>query len=210
MLLLHKSPEYWAREATLTELQAEVRSIDTFDESIAQVLDFVYVDRCMRALTRVHDTSREDALALADHLERVAHDSVRDELDQLERPYFARWRLLSEIMQRAATRLEVPLRILERRHVRDILLHLYRAGGRVAQSELTLIPNEGQRSVTLKLMEQWDLIVRHANGQLRFVSITELGRLAIHEDVAAEKSARSPSTLQRGCTYMFEPARAAS
>lgn len=209
-MLRHKSPEYWAREATLAELQAEVRSVDTFDESIAQVLDFVYVDRCMRALARVHDTSREDALALADHLQRVAHDSVREELDRLERPYFARWRLLSEIMHRAAMRLEVPLRILERRHVRDILLLLYRAGGRVAQSDLTLIPNEGQRSVTLKLMEQWDLIMRHANGQLRFVSITELGRLAIQEDVAAEKSARSPSTLQRGCTYMFESARAAS
>ena len=207
MLLLHKSPEYWAREATLTELQAEVRSIDTFDESIAQVLDFVYVDRCMRALARVHDTSREDALALADHLERLAHASVRDELDELERPYFARWRLLSEIMHRAAMRLEVPIQILERRHVRDVLLHLYRAGGRVARSELTQIPDEGQRSVTLKLMEQWDLIMRQANGQPRIVSITELGRLAIREDVAAEKRVRSTSALQRGCANMFEPAR---
>jgi hypothetical protein len=209
-MLSNRSPEYWARDATLTELQAEVRKVDGFDDLTAQILDFVYVDRCMRALARVQDTSREDALALADHLERVAHDSVRDELDQLDRPYFARWRLLSEIMRRAASRLEVPLRILERRHVRDILVQLHRAGGRVAQGDLTLIPNEGQRSVTLKLMEQWDLIVRHASGQLRFVSITALGRLAIQDEVAAEKSARSPSTLQRGCMYMSEPARAAS
>ena len=209
-MLLNKSPEYWAREATLAELQAEVRKLDTFDEPTAEVLDSVYVDRCMHALARVHENSREDALALADHLERVAHDSVRDELDRLERPYFARWRLLSEIMSRAAMRVEVPLRILERRHVRDILLQLYRAGGRVAQSDLTRIPNEGQRSATLKLMEQWDLIMRHANGQLRFVSITELGRLAIQEDVAADKSARPSATLQRGSTYMYEPARAAS
>jgi hypothetical protein len=210
-MLLDKSPEYWAREATLAELQAEVRSIDTFDESIAQVLDFVYVDRCMRALTRVHDTSREDALALADHLERAAHDSVREELDGLERPYFARWRLLSEIMHRAAMRLEVPLRILERRHVRDILLQLYRAGGRVAQSDLTLIPNEGQRSVTLKLMEQWDLIVRHANGQPRIVSITELGRLAIRDDIANQAPARPPATrVERGAATMYAVARAVS
>jgi len=209
-MLLSKSPEYWAREATLAELQAEIRKLETFDEPTAEVLDSVYVDRCMRALSRVHDRSREDALALADHLERVAHDTVREELDRLERPYFARWRLLSEIMHRAAMRLEVPRRILERRHVRDILLQLYRAGGRVAQSDLTLIPNEGQRSVTLKLMEQWDLIMRHANGQLRFVSITELGRLAIHEDIAADTSARPSARLQRGCTYMYEPARTAS
>jgi hypothetical protein len=209
-MLLIKSPEYWAREATLAELQAEVRRLDTFDEQTAEVLDSVYIDRCMRMLARVHDGSRDDALALADHLERVAHDSVRDELDQLERPYFARWRLLSEIMSRAALRLEVPNRILERRHVRDILLQLHRAGGRVAQGDLTLIPNEGQRSVTLKLMEQWDLIVRRANGQQRFVSITELGRLAVQDDVAASLAV-SPSRarIERGC-HMTEPARAAS
>lgn len=209
-MLLTKSPEYWAREATLAELQAEVRKLDTFDEQTAEVLDSVYVDRCMRILARTHDGSRQDALALADHLERVAHDSVREELDRLERPYFARWRLLSEIMARAALRLEIPTRILERRHVREILLQLHRAGGRIAQGDLTLIPNEGQRSVTLKLMEQWDLIVRHANGQPRFVSITELGRLAIHEDVLAEESTRPSMTLQRGCMYMYEPTRAAS
>lgn len=145
------------------------------------------------------------------HVFRGDASAIRpSELDQLKRPYFARWRLLSEIMHCAAMRLEVLLRILERRHVRDILLQLYRAGGRVAQSDLTLIPNEGQRSAALKLMEQWDLIMRHANGQLRFVSITELGRVAIKEDVAAEKPIRSPATLQRPCTYMYEPARAAS
>src|ERR1700759_1809510 len=182
-MLRIKPPEYWAREATLAELQDEVRKLDTFDEQTAEVLDSVYIDRCMRTLARVHDSSRQGALALADHLERVAHDTVRDELDRLERPYFARWRLLSEIMSRAAMRLEVPLRILERRHVREILLQLHRAGGSVAQGDLTQIPNEGQRSVTLKLMEQWDLIARQANGQQRFVSITELGRLSIQEDI---------------------------
>ena len=186
-MLLIKSPEYWAREATLAELQAEVRKLDTFDEQTAEVLDFAYIDRCMRILAHVHDGSREDALALADHLERVAHDSVRNELDQLERPYSARWRLLSEIMSRAAMRLETPIPILERRHVREILLQLHRGGGRIAQGDLTLIPSESQRSVTLKLMEQWDLVVRHANGQQQFISITELGRLAIHEDVIADE-----------------------
>jgi hypothetical protein len=209
-MLLTKSPEYWAREATLAELQAEVRKLDTFDEQNAEVLDSVYVDRCMRILARVHDGSRDDALALADHLERVAHDSVRDELDRLERPYFARWRLLSEIMSRGALRLEVPNRILERRHVREILLQLHCAGGRVAQGDLTLIPNEGQRSVTLKLMEQWDLIIRQANGQQRFVSITELGRLAIKDDIAARvTTSSSRARIERGCR-MTEPVRAAS
>jgi hypothetical protein len=209
-MLLIKSPEYWAREATLSELQAEVRKLDAFDEQTAEVLDSVYIDRCMRILARVHEGSREDALALADHLERVAHDSVRDELDRLERPYFARWRLLSEILSRAAMRLEVPHRILERRHVREILLQLHRAGGRVAQSDLTMIPNEGQRSVTLKLMEQWDLVTRQASGQTRLVSITDLGRLAIKDDVAAPVAASSSrARIERGCR-MTEPTRAAS
>jgi len=87
------------------------------------------------------------------------------------------------------------------------------AGG-LAQSELTLIPNEGQRSATLKLMEQWDLIERRADGTARLVSITDLGRVAIAEEIAsreavearapgsaARKSAASP--LERGCTYMY-------
>jgi len=208
--LLERSPEYWAREAELDELEAEVRALDALDERTAEVLDFVYIDRCIRTLARVNQGSRADASALADHLERVAHDSVRDELEQLERPYFARWRLLSEIMHRAALRLEVPRKILDRRHVREILLRLHRAGGRAAQGDLTLIPNEGQRSVTLKLMEQWDLITRQASAQLRVVSITELGRLAIHDEIVAAESAQSRTSVMRGCMYMYEPARATS
>src|SRR5262249_28111284 len=104
----------------------------------------------------------------------------------------------------------VPSKILDRRHVRAILLHLHRAGGRAPQSDLTMIPNDGQRSVTLKLMEQWDLITRQASGQLRLVSITDLGRLAIHDDIVAESAARSPATLPRPSTCMYVPARAAS
>jgi hypothetical protein len=209
-MLLERSPEYWAREATIDELQAQVRNIATWTEQVAEVLDFAYVERSMRVLSRAQLGSRDEALALADHLERVAHDSVRPELAKLRRPYHARWRMLSEIMHRCALRLEVPHKVLARKHVREILLHLYTAGGRVAQGDLTLIPNEGQRSATLKLMEQWDLIERRAEGTARIVSITDLGRLAIAEEVASretregrETRARSASTLERGCTYMY-------
>jgi hypothetical protein len=69
-----------------------------------------------------------------------------------------------------------------------------------------MIPNEGQRSATLKLMEQWGLIERRADGTARIVSITDLGRLAIAQDVAREPRegrARSASTIERGCTYMY-------
>lgn len=209
-MLLERSPEYWAREATMDELQAQVRNIATWTEQVAEVLDFAYVERSMRVLSRAQLGSRDEALVLADHLERVAHDSVRPELAKLRRPYHARWRMLSEIMHRCALRLEVPHKVLARKHVREILLHLYTAGGRVAQGDLTLIPNEGQRSATLKLMEQWDLIERRAEGTARIVSITDLGRLAIAEEVASretregrETRARSASTLERGCTYMY-------
>jgi hypothetical protein len=206
-MLLERSPEYWAREATIDELQTQVRNVATWTEQVAEVLDFAYVERSMRALSRTQVGARDEALALADHLERVAHDSVRDELAKLRRPYHARWRLLSEMMQRCALRLEVPHKVLDRKHVREILLRLYTAGGPVAQSELTMIPNEGQRSATLKLMEQWDLVERRADGTARIVSITDLGRLAIAEEVATrearEPRARTVTTIERGCTYMY-------
>lgn len=206
-MLLNRSPEYWAREATLQELQAEVRKLESWTEEVAQVLDFAYVERGMRVLGRTHAGSREEAIALADHLARVAHDSVRAKLDELERPYFARWRLLGELMHRCAMRLDVPHKVLDRKHVRDILLRLHAAGGRIAQGDLTLIPNEGQRSATLKLMEQWDLVERRAEGTTRIVSITDLGRLAIAREIAereqAADRARPVSTLERGCTYMY-------
>jgi hypothetical protein len=209
-MLLERSPEYWAREATIEELQTQVRNLSTWTEQVAEVLDFAYVERSMHVLSRTQTGSRDEALTLADHLERVAHDSVRVELAKLRRPYHTRWRMLSEIMHRCALRLEVPHKVLGRKHVREILLHLYTAGGRVAQSDLTLIPNEGQRSATLKLMEQWDLIERRADGTARIVSITDLGKLAIAEEVASRESseareprARSATTLERGCTYMF-------
>lgn len=201
-MLLEKSPEYWARQASLAELRVAVKGLDTIEEPAAQVLDFVYVDRTMRALARTHEGAQDEARALADHLERVAHDSVRDLLDQLARPYFARWRLLAEIMHRAAQRLELPHRILDRRHVRDILIQLARAGGQLAQGELTMIQNEGQRSATLKLMEQWELVERRARGQGRVVSITELGRLAIAGELRKPAAARS--TVMRGSAYMYE------
>lgn len=204
------SPEYWAKEAPLEDLEQVVRALPTFDERAAEILDFVYLERCMAAVARTSDESRKAALLLADHLERVAHDSVRIELDRLERPYFARWRLLSEIMRRTSTRLEVPHQLLERRHVRDILRHLHHAGGNAAQSELTMIRNEGQRSVTLKLMEKWELIERHANGQLRTVSLTPLGRLALGEEAKVRSPDRPAAKLARGAMYMTEATRAAS
>jgi hypothetical protein len=212
-MLLGKSPEYWAREATIDELQDQVRNLVTWTEQVAEVLDFAYVERSMRVLSRTQTVARDEAIALADHLERVAHDSVRAELSKLRRPYHSRWRMLAEIMHRCATRLEVPHKILGRKHVREILLYLYSAGGRVAQGDLTIIPNEGQRSATLKLMEQWDLVERRAEGTARIVSITDLGRLAISEEIASQSAAaaqgaragqaRSASTVERGCTYMY-------
>lgn len=209
-MLLERSPEYWAREASIDELQEQVRGLPTWTEQVAEVLDFAYVERSMHVLSRTQTGSREEALALADHLERVAHDSVRAELAKLDRPYHARWRMLSEIMHRCALRFEVPHKVLDRKHVREILLRLYMAGGPLAQSDLTMIPNEGQRSATLKLMEQWDLIERRADGTARIVSITDLGRVAIAEEVAARENAavredrvRPATTLERGCTYMY-------
>jgi hypothetical protein len=204
-MLLERTPEYWAREAPLAELQRAARAQAAWTEEVAELLDFAYLERSLRVLSRAQATAREDALALADHLERVAHDRAQAELDSLPRPYFARWRLLADLLHRCALRLDVPHRVLDRKHVRDILLRLHDAGGWLAQGDLTLIPNEGQRSATLKLMEQWDLIDRRADGAARLVGITELGRLAITGAIAERVAAARPAiALQRGCHYMYD------
>jgi hypothetical protein len=200
-MLLDRSPEYWARDASIPELQQVVQDIETWSEPEAEVLDFAYMERCARTLSRPQATSsRDDALTLADHLERVAHDSERAALDRLERPYFARWRLLAELMHRCALRQDVPRSVLDRKHVRELLLRIETAGGRIAQSDLgAIIRNEGQRSVTLKLMEQWDLIERQheGTGNTRLVTITALGRLAIADQIGSHEAAAAAPTHLR-------------
>ena len=57
-MLLGKSPEYWAREATMDELQTQVRNLATWTEQVAEVLDFAYVERSMRIPTVTSWTSR--------------------------------------------------------------------------------------------------------------------------------------------------------
>ena len=217
MGLLEQSPNYWARQASLRDLHAAVMAIDTWSEDHAALLDAVYIDRSARLIERTRNESQQGALELAAHLERVAHDRVRDQLDALDRPYFARWRLLGELLHRCAERLEVPHAILARKHVTDILHRVaHTPGGRLAQGQLDgLIRNEGQRSATLKMMEQWDLIERHPGpGNTRTITLTDLGRLAIGapEPAAVEVVARTPAPppglerLHGGFTqHMFRP-----
>lgn len=212
--MLHdRSPEYWARQASLDDLAREVQALDGWSERAAELLDFAYLERSVRALGRATAAAREDALALADHLTSVAHDQDRAALDRLGRPYFARWRVLAELLHRQAMRLDLPHGILARKHVEPILRAVHGAGGRLPQAALdAIIRNEGQRSATLKLMEQWDLIERlpGAGGNARTVVLTELGRMAIADpgDRVAEPAATAP-TMPRPCTLMYAP-RAAS
>jgi hypothetical protein len=190
-MLLENSPEYWAYTASLDRLHTAAMAIETWTEDEAQVLDYVYMTRTAQLIERTRAESKDGAEDLADHMARVAHDSKRSALDALERPYFARWRLLMEMLERCAERLELPEEILGRKHVKDILRHVARAGGRVPQADLeALIGNPGQRSATLKLMETWDLIERVPGaGNSRSVRITDLGRLAIGAELVATGSA---------------------
>ena len=205
--MLHdRSPEYWARQATLDEIAREVQQQDRWSERAAEVLDFAYLERTLRALGRHQASSRDEAVALADHLTSVAHDQDRAALERLGRPYFARWRVLADLLHRNALRLELPHSVLARKHVEAILRAVHAAGGRLPQGRLDdIIRNEGQRSATLKLMEQWDLIEREpgAGGNTRTVVLTELGRLAIADRVAAPAAATS--TMPRPCTLMYAP-----
>ena len=205
--MLHdRSPEYWARTASLDEIAHEVQRLAPWTERAAELLDFAYLERSLRVLARAQPGTRDEAVALADHLTSVAHDQDRAALDRLSRPYFARWRVLADLLHRNAMRLEVPASVLARKHVEPILLAVHAAGGRLPQGKLDeIIRNEGQRSATLKLMEQWDLIERQpgVGGNTRIVVLTELGRLAIADRVAAPVAAAP--TMPRACTLMYAP-----
>lgn len=211
-MLETKSPEHWARHATLDELWSAIRAVRAWSEEVAQLVDFAFQERCVRLLGRQQGAIEGDADALSDLIERTAHDGDRDALDALERPYAARWRLMAELVQRFALRLEVPRSVLARKHVAELLVALHRAGGRLPQRELApIIGNEGQRSATLKLMEEWDLIERTADGHgnARTVAITTLGRLAIADRVALDAAAApEPPRLERFVTRMTSPALA--
>ena len=192
------SPEHWA-DAPLPELEAEIRAIERWSEREAEVVDFAYRERTMRTLSRTRAGSQDEASALAVHVQRVAHDTVRAELDGLERPYFTRWRMLAELLTAFGLHLEVPGSVLERKHVETILLELHERGGKIAQGDLRhIIANEGQRSATLKLMEAWDLVERTpgATGNTRIVAITDLGRLAIAGKVETREAA-APAPSER-------------
>jgi hypothetical protein len=198
-MITARPPEYWAREASLEQIEDEVRAIDAWQERDAEFLDFAYQERVMRALGKTRASSRDEAVELAEHLGRVAHDSQRAALDALARPYFSRWRVLAELVHRSALHLDVPETVLGRKHVTPILLRLHARGGEVAQADLgDLVANEGQRSALLKFMEGWDLVERTpgASGHTRTVAITDLGRLAIADQVPA--AAAAAPTMKRG------------
>jgi hypothetical protein len=168
-------------------------AVERWTEDEAAILDYVYMTRTAQLIRRTRSDAKAAADDLADHMARVAHDSNRAALEGLRRPYFARWRLLMDMLERCADRLELPDEILGRKHVKDILRRVAQAGGPLPQSDLeALIANPGQRSATLKLMETWDLIERvPGSGNSRFVIITDLGRVAIGEDVAGAAAERA-------------------
>lgn len=180
--LLSKSDEFWARQATLSELAKAVAELDELGEEEAELLDAVYMARTARLIERNRPETQQEAFELADHLETVAHDSKRAHLDGLSRRYHTRWRMLAELAIGVADRVDVPPELIGRKHVKEILRAVWEAGGRLGQSKLGMIANLGQRSVTLKLMEQWDLIERvKAPRNERVVVLTDLGQLALGE-----------------------------
>lgn len=178
--LLSKSPEYWIDKASLEALYEAIREIETWTDDEARLLDGVYMARTLDLIRRTNLETAKRAGELQDHIARVAHDSVRDQLDALQEPYHARWHLYMDLLETVMDRADVPLDLLGRKHVVQVLERLVRANGRLPQGELDMIANEGQRSNLLKLMEQWDLIARVPGpGRSRIVTITDLGRVAI-------------------------------
>lgn len=198
LMLQTQPPEYWARTAPREELLAAARAVPAWTDELAEIVDHAYVERSLRLLARAPD--REAVAKLGDDLLRVAHDRDRPALERLERPYFARWRMLGELLLRAGQRAELPTSVLARKHVRELLRAIHDAGGRIAQASLgRIIANAGQLSATLALMQDWDLIERVKRGVANTVELTDLGRLAIAPELEATEAAAeaAPSIDER-------------
>jgi len=178
--LMSKSPEFWIDKASLDALYDAIREIETWTDDEAGFVDGIYMARTEDLIRHTNLETAKRAGDLQDHIARVSHDGVRDQLNALNEPYAARWQVYTDLLEGVIERADVPLDLLGRKHVVQVLERLVRANGRLPQGELDMIANEGQRSSLLKLMEHWELIARVPGpGRSRIVTITDLGRVAI-------------------------------
>jgi hypothetical protein len=175
--LVYDVPEELAQDAPLPELLKAVKSIETWTERHAEVLDYVYRRRVRAALSG-RATTIEALRELDRHLAQVTNPIRREALNALGKPYYERWCAYRELLEGPIALLAsaAPDLVMQRRHVREIVGRVTRQPG-ITQQELIDALRLGKANATriLKLMEANGLIERRAVGRENHVYLGRRG-----------------------------------
>lgn len=165
--LLTCIPGELAENADLDQLLAAVRAIESWQERQAQVLDYIYRFRLIRAIAR--RAPADQLRALNAHLARVAHPRRQAALDTLDAPYFARWNTYRQILEDRLAVLDsdIPQRLLARSRVAEILDLVAAKPEGVTQQTIKSRLSLGAANLTriLAMMEANELIERRKIGR---------------------------------------------
>ena len=164
--IINSSPEVLAETASLDALLEAVRAIEKWDDRHGQVLDHIYRQRLIKLIRTGAPVN--DLRALNEHLTRAAHPRRLKQLNNLDRPYGARWTVYQDILESRIAALDsnAPKQLLKRAHVLEILNLLVDGSVRTQgdiKRELDLLPANLTR--ILNMMESNELIERKIAGR---------------------------------------------
>ena len=164
--LVHSVPEDLADRASLAELLDAVKSVETWTERHAEVLDYLYRRHLVASLSR-HSTL-EDLRELDRHLAQVTNPIRRIRLNGLGKPYWDRWQAYRDLLEIriALLRSAAPQRLAAQPRIREILERVARTPV-LSQASLIHDLRLGRANATriLNLMEQNGLIERDKIGR---------------------------------------------
>ena len=90
-----------ADRASLAELLDAVKSVETWTERHAEVLDYCYRRRLAASLSR--RSTLEDLREFDRHLAQVTNPIRRNHLDELGKPYWGRWQAYRDLLSFEST-----------------------------------------------------------------------------------------------------------
>lgn len=215
--LVNSVPEDLADRASLADLLDAVKSVETWTERHAEVLDYCYRRRLAASLSR--RSTLEDLREFDRHLAQVTNPIRRNHLDGLGKPYWGRWQAYRDLLEVriALLRSAAPQRLAAQPRIRDILERVASTPG-LTQANLINKLALGKPNATriLNLMEQNGLIERDKIGRenrlrlglhgARFipdahrevpVELEELRRQSVKDHNGTGPSHRSDAQLQR-------------
>ncbi|MBF0261033.1 MAG: hypothetical protein HQL97_04210 [Magnetococcales bacterium] len=165
----------WLAQApeALEQILDAVKQGAELDDHVAGLLDHAYRVRVARLL-REHAEAQEFE-QLNRHLLRVVHPRREERLNRLDKPYAARWRAFSDLLEDRLSVLAtaIPDSVRQRRHVPEILDWI-RNRGNVTQGELTAhFPAIGAANLSriLTQLEGWELVVRQRYKKEKIIAL---------------------------------------